>query len=201
MNAKIKNWLTATLVALATTAIVVVTNWPTVLDAKAPAPPETLGRLIKTPTLTVHGCKLSILPPDKAAKGDQEYVIFIKAENTTDKAVNFDMSVAVRSTAVASTFSRRPVMPKESWKRVCPVSLAAGQTTIIDVPTGKKAQALGALLSPHVTVDGKHLYGSPFGGFKIFRAAPRGRTPNGNIPIKAIKQVAARQVVRARTGG
>jgi len=202
MNAKIRSWLTATLVALATMAIVVVANWPNVLDAKDPAPARKLARLIKTPTMTVHGCKLTILPPDKAAKPDQEYVISIKAENTTDESVNFDMKVAVRSTSLQSRFSRSrmPVRPKESWQRVCPVSLVAGETRIIEVATGKKASALGTLLSPQVTVDGKHLYGSPFWGFRLLRPAPR-RTPNGNVPIKAIKEVAARQTVRTQIGG
>ena len=201
MNAKIRSWLTATLVALATMAIVVVANWPNVLDAKAPAPARKLARVIKLPTLTVHGCRLSILPPDKAAKPDQEYVISIKAQNTTDKSVHFDMKVAVRSTALSSMVSRAPVMPKESWQQVCPVSLVAGETMIIEVATGKKASALGAMLSPHVTVDGKHLHGSPFGGLRMFRHVPRGRTPNGNIPITAIKQVAAMQAARTQAGG
>ena len=206
MNAKIRSWLTATLVALATMAIVVVANWPNVLDAKAPATVGKIAQVIKTPTLTVHGCTLSILPRDKAAKPDQEYVISIKARNTTDKPVDFDMSLAVRSTSVGSWASRAPVRPKESWRGSCPVSLAPGETRIINVATGKKASALGAMLTPQVTVDGKHLYGSPFGGVIMFRPVPRGRTPNGNFPIKALelkglKQVAARQIVGNGTGG
>jgi len=198
MNAKIRSCLTAALVALGTMAIVVVANWPNVLDAKAPAPAKTPARVIKAPTMTVHGCRLTLLPPDKPAKGDQEYVFAVEAVNTTDKPVHFDMTVAVRSTSLRSRFSRMPAMPREIWRQDCPVSLVAGETRVITVATGKKASALGAMPSPHVTVDGKHLHGSPLG---IFQPLRRLRTPNGNVPIKAIKQVAALQAVRTRTGG
>ena len=209
MNAKIRSCLTATLVALATMAIVVVTNWPNYLNAKAPAAARNVARgLITTPAMTVQGCKLSIIPRDtrlgegasrsrKAAKPDDEYVVRIKAENTTDRAVHLDMKVAVHSTSFSSRMSRAPVMPKVSWKGEYPVSLDAGENTIIKVATGKKASALGALLSTQVTVDGKHLYGSPF---SMLHLVPR-RTPKGNAPVKAIKQVAVKQTVRAKVGG
>ena len=198
MNARIKSWLTATLVALATMAIVVVANWPNTLNAKAAVPAKSVARVIKTPTMTVHGCTLSILPPPKDAKADHEYVISIKAVNTTDKPVNLNMTVAVQSMSLGSMVSRMPNMPTKPWRESCPVSLLAGETTIINVATGKKASAFGRMLTTQVTVDGKHLYSSPF---PVLRAAPRRRTPNGTIPIKAIKQVPARQAVRAKIGG
>ena len=196
MNAK--NCLTAAIAALATMAIVLAANWPSCLDAKGPAPAKPAARAVKIPTLTVHGCKLSILPQNKPVKSDQDYVISIKAVNTTDKPVSFDMTVAVQAMSVQSMFSRGPAMPKESWRQICPVSLVAGETAVINVVTGKKASALGHFLTPRLTVDGKHLRGPSFGVPIAFRPAPRGRTPNGNIPLK---QVVATPARRAKTGG
>jgi len=167
----------ATVAALATMAIVVVTNWPTVLDAKGPAPAPRVAKVIKTPTMTVDGCTLSFVPQGKPAKGDQEYVVRLKAVNSTDRPVSFDMTVSVMSQSLSSRFSRMPVMPKESWKRTCPISLVAGETTEIAIPTGKKASELGILLSTRVTVDGKHLFGGRFS------ALVSAGTPNGGVPI------------------
>ena len=195
----VRNCLTATVAALATMAIVVVTSWPTILDAKGPAPVAKAAKVIKTPTMTVSGCTLSFIPRDQAAGADQEYVVRLKAVNTTDTPVSFDMTVSVMSQSPGSMFSRMPVMPKESWTHTCPISLAAGETTVISLPTGKKASALGVLLSTRVTVDGKHLVGGRFS------ALTPAKTPNGGLQINAkavaLAPSAVKRLVAAGRGG
>ena len=85
MNAR--NCMTVTIVALATMGMVLATNWPNPLDAEDPAPVKAKAKVIKTPTLNVRGCTLSFIPRDKAAKAGDDYVVRLKAVNTTDKPV------------------------------------------------------------------------------------------------------------------
>ena len=87
MNAR--NCMTVTIVALATMGMVLATNWPNPLDAESPAPVKAAARVIKTPTLNVQDCMLSFVPREKIAKPTDDYVVRIKAVNTTDKPVSF----------------------------------------------------------------------------------------------------------------
>lgn len=187
MNAR--NCMTVTIVALATMGIVLATNWPNPLDAENAAPAKKVAKVIKTPTLTVHGCTLSFIPRDKAAKASDEYVVRLKAVNTTDKPVSFDMTVSVAGMSIASFASRSPVISRsmnragavKPWSKTCPVSLLAGQTVTISVPTGRKASSFGGIVMPTVAVDGKQLGAGGFAALVSARAVAR--TPNGNVPI------------------
>lgn len=206
MNAKIRSCLTAAMAALATMGIVVAANWPNYLNAKAAPPPKKAPTPIKIPTMTVNGCHLSILPQPKGAKADRNLVLQIEAVNTTDKPINFDMKVAVRSMSPQSRFSRSMSMPIEIWRGTCLVSLAAGEATIIDVPTGKKVSAFGLFSTPYVTVGGKRLNGRPFTALIVPATVRPARTPNGNILLKPAgaktskAAPAAKKAVRNRIG-
>jgi len=187
MNAR--NCMTVTIVALATMALVLATNWPNPLDAENAPPAKKVAKVIKTPTLNVRGVTLSFVPRDKAAKATDEYVVRLKAVNTTDKPVSFDMTVTVSGMSLQSMFSRSPVINRSTngagavkpWSKTCPISLSAGESTIITVPTGRKASTFGGMVTPGITVDGKQLRGGGFMALISTRSVAR--TPNGNIPL------------------
>ena len=181
MNAKLRSCLTAATAALATMALVLVANWPNTLDAKDPAPAKVAAKAIKIPTMTVDGCQLSILPQPETARPDQEFLMQIRAVNTTDKPVHLEIKAAVMAQSPSSMFSRRMVMPTEAWKQDCPLSLLAGETRVITLATGKKASALGGFLRPRVTVNGKHLSGRPFTALVPIK------TPAALVPLTAAK--------------
>jgi len=179
----VRNCMTVTIVALATMGLVLAVSWPNPLGAEDPTPAKA-AKVIKIPTLNTHGVTLSFVPRDAADTDD--YIVRLKAVNTTDKPVSFDMTVAVNGLSLQSMMSRSPVVNLSKagagaikpWSKTCPVSLSAGETTIITVETGRKATSFGDIVTPMVTVEGKQLHG---GGFRA--VTPAKRTPNGNVVI------------------
>ena len=125
--------------AAATTALILTALWPASLAAtgKDPGP----APVITLPTLKVNGCELSVRPAKESyAPGDVLTVEFRMA-NPSPAPAAFEAFVVMNDQEPGAEFSRRGPSSTQVWIESVPVSLAPGETKIVILNTGTKAQA------------------------------------------------------------
>ncbi len=155
----------------ATMALTLAVAWPSILsatDARAvqqakPAPP----------VLRVGGCELRARPAATDYKAGDTPTVIVEAINTSDQPIKLEATVRMMSGQKSSGLSRIMVLPKEAWKDACPVSLAPGERTSVELATGTKVAA-GTNVTLTLTVGDKQV---SFAGFSVPAPAPAKKAP------------------------
>ena len=108
----------------------------------------------------------------------------LEAVNTTDEPIKLEATVSMTSISLTSglSLSRMGPIPMQLWKYTCPISLAAGETRQIELPTGTMAPG-GAMLSFYVAVGKKT---GAFGSYPVSNPAAQAAAGMNNV-IKALK--------------
>ena len=106
-------------------------------------------------TLTLDGVELTLKVDAETSKSGKKPVLTVTAVNASDKPVEIDAQIDMKSMPPPRmTYGRRMPMPEGVWSESCHISLKPGETRTYEL-TSKAAVGRGNLISFNMTAGGK----------------------------------------------
>jgi hypothetical protein len=118
---------------LATFFLTLFVGWPGAVEAIDP--PESGKPLVAQPVLKAGSLELSVSGVKALYKAGEIPALELQAINKGTSTIDATATLTLMITAPSSPMSRVLPIPMQAWRKECPLSVAAGQTKTIALPT------------------------------------------------------------------